>query len=77
LMQTDGRRIQLLPAWPANWTADFRTPRSTGEWHVEDRKVTRLVVTPPDRAKDVIVVKAQYQWSEWRGRSGILESEGI
>ena len=24
LMQTDGRRIQLLPAWPRDWTADFK-----------------------------------------------------
>ena len=62
LMQTDGRRIQLLPAWPANWTADFKLHaplETTVEGHVEGGKVTRLVVTPPARAKDVVVVKAQ------------------
>jgi alpha-L-fucosidase 2 len=62
LMQTDGRRIHLLPAWPANWTADFKLHAplaTTVEGHVEVGKVTRLVVTPPARAKDVIVVKAQ------------------
>jgi alpha-L-fucosidase 2 len=24
LMQCDGKRIQLLPAWPDDWTADFK-----------------------------------------------------
>src|SRR5512146_1199572 len=23
-MEVDGRRIQLLPAWPREWTADFK-----------------------------------------------------
>lgn len=57
LMQCDGKRIQLLPAWPSDWVADFklRAPyQTTVEGHVENGKVTHLSVTPADRAKDVV-----------------------
>ena len=58
LMQCDGRRILLLPAWPAEWTADFKLHapyQTTVEGHVENGKITNLQVTPKSRAKDVIV----------------------
>jgi hypothetical protein len=61
LMQTDGKRIQLLPAWPADWTADFKlhAPYKTiVEGHVENGKITGLKVTPQQRAKDVVIVSA-------------------
>jgi hypothetical protein len=57
LMQSDGKRIQLLPAWPNDWTADFRLHapyRTTVEGHVEHGKITNLKVTPQSRAKDVV-----------------------
>ena len=59
LMQCDGERIQLLPAWPAGWTADFKLHaphQTTVEGHVENGKVTHLKVTPETRAKDVVIV---------------------
>jgi hypothetical protein len=59
LMQCDGQRIQLLPAWPKNWTADFKLNapyQTTVEGHIEDGKITKLKVTPEGRAKDVIIV---------------------
>jgi len=58
LMETDGKRIQLLPAWPNDWTADFKLHepyRTTVEGHVENGKVTNLKVTPKSRAKDVVI----------------------
>ena len=58
LMQINGNRIQLLPAWPKDWNADFKlhAPRHTTiEGRVEDGKMTRLHVTPRERAKDVVV----------------------
>jgi len=61
VMQCDGKRIQLLPAWPANWTADFKLHapyQTTVEGHVQDGKITNLMVTPKARAKDVVVVDA-------------------
>lgn len=59
LMQCDGRQIRLLPAWPKDWSADFKLHapyRTIVEGHVEDGRVTKLVVVPEERAKDVIVV---------------------
>jgi len=59
LMQVDGERIELLPAWPKEWTADFklRAPRrTTVSGHVEHGKLTDLNVIPASRAKDVMVV---------------------
>ncbi len=58
MMQTDGRRIQLLPAWPKAWAADFKLHapyRTVIEGHVENGRITRLEVTPPERANDVVV----------------------
>jgi hypothetical protein len=59
LMQCDGKRIQLLPAWPKYWTVDFKlhAPYNTiVEGHVKDGKITELKVTPKEREKDVIIV---------------------
>lgn len=58
MMQCDGKRILLLPAWPANWTADFKLHapyQTTVEGHVENGKITNLQVTPKSRADDVAV----------------------
>jgi alpha-L-fucosidase 2 len=59
LMQCDGKRIQLLPAWPKEWTADFRLHapyQTTVQGHVEGGKITDLKVTPKSRTADVTVV---------------------
>ncbi|HKV48875.1 MAG TPA: DUF5703 domain-containing protein [Candidatus Acidoferrales bacterium] len=59
LMQTDGKRIQLLPAWPRDWTADFKlhAPYNTiVEGHVAGGEITQLKVTPETRVKDVVIV---------------------
>jgi len=60
LMQTDGKRIQLLPAWPKSWTADFKLHapyRTIVEGHVENGVVSDLKVTPKARARDVTIVR--------------------
>ncbi len=62
LMQCDGQRIQLLPAWPKDWIADFKLHapfQTTVEGHVEAGKVTGLKVTPKTRVKDVLIVSQQ------------------
>jgi alpha-L-fucosidase 2 len=59
LMQVDGRRIRLLPAWPKEWSADFKLHapyRTTLSGHVENGTVTNLSVVPGSRAKDVIIL---------------------
>lgn len=62
LMQCDGKNIRLTPAWPKDWTADFKlhAPYNTiVEGHVEKGKVSKLKVTPASRAQDVIVVHSR------------------
>lgn len=58
LMQCDGKRILLLPAWPRNWSADFKLHapfETTVEGSVRDGKITRLQVTPETRKRDVTI----------------------
>jgi hypothetical protein len=59
LMQTDGRRIYLLPAWPKDWNAEFklRAPFSTTvSGRVENGKLVRLDVQPEARRTDVRIL---------------------
>jgi alpha-L-fucosidase 2 len=61
LMQCDGRRIQLLPAWPADWNADFKLyapDATTVSGTVVAGKLTRLDVSPRARQADVVVCPA-------------------
>jgi hypothetical protein len=56
LLQSEGARILLLPAWPAGWNADFKLHapnRTTLEGRVEKGKLVRLKVTPESRRKDI------------------------
>jgi hypothetical protein len=62
LMQCDGKRIQLLTAWPDDWTADFKLHapyQTTVEGHIEHGKITGLKTVPADRAKDVVQIDPQ------------------
>lgn len=60
LVQFDGRRILLLPAWPKDWDVDFklRAPyETTVAASVRAGKITELTVTPPERKKDVLITE--------------------
>ena len=60
LMQTDGQRIFLLPAWPKAWNVEFKlhAPRQTVLQGVyRDGKVRSLRVTPESRGADVELPK--------------------
>jgi alpha-L-fucosidase 2 len=62
LLQTDGRRIYLLPAWPRDWNCDFKlhAPYQTViEGKVVEGKLVDVKVTPPSRAQDVVVMRAE------------------
>ena len=57
LMQTDGKKIILLPAWPKEWKASFKLHapyQTTVEGRVENGKVVDLKVTPESRIKDIV-----------------------
>jgi len=59
LMQTDGDKIFLLPAWPKDWNVSFKlhAPRQTVvECDYRAGDVTKLAVTPETRRKDVVIV---------------------
>jgi len=61
LMQTDGQRILLTPAWPKDWNVDFKLhapDRTIVEGRVENGKVKKLNVTPENREIDLTVVGA-------------------
>jgi len=58
LMQSEGRKIYLLPAWPKNWNASFKLHaplNTTVEGVVRNGKVESLEVTPPERRSDVVL----------------------
>ncbi len=60
LLQSEDREIRLLPAWPADWDADFRlrAPYNTViEGRVRGGKLVKLAVTPRSRRADVISEK--------------------
>jgi len=59
LMQTDGDKILLLPAWPKDWDVDFKlwAPyRTTVCGKVINGKLEGLEVSPGYRKKDVIIM---------------------
>ena len=62
LMQCEGDRIVLLPAWPKDWNADFKlhAPKNTVvSARVENGELKDLVVTPESRRKDIEILPAQ------------------
>lgn len=59
LMQTDGRKIYLLPAWPSDWNASFKLHapyNTTIEATVENGKITSMKVSPQSRKADVEII---------------------
>lgn len=59
ILQTEGEKIFLQPAWPKDWNATFKlhAPYNTViEGRVVNGKVTDLKVSPKSRTKDVIMV---------------------
>jgi hypothetical protein len=57
LMQTDGEKIYLLPAWPKDWNVSFKLHapyQTTVEAKVVNGEIRELKVTPESRRKDVV-----------------------
>lgn len=58
LLQTDGDRIFLLPAWPKEWDVKFKLHaprRTTVECEVKAGKIINLTVTPESRRTDLTI----------------------
>ncbi len=61
ILQTDGKRILLLPAWPNDWDLEFKLHapgRTVIEGVVQSGKLVSLRVEPPERQRDVEVLSA-------------------
>lgn len=57
LMQVDGKKIILFPAWPKNWDVHFKLHapyQTTIEGVLKNGKVESLKVIPEERTKDII-----------------------
>jgi hypothetical protein len=62
IMQTDGSKIMLLPAWPSGWNAIFKLNapfNTTVQGTISNRLVSNLIVTPSSRTNDVIYMNGQ------------------
>ena len=62
VMQVDGETIYLLPAFPKAWDVEFKLHADKDtvvEAVYRGGKLERCTVTPPERAKDVVVVPAK------------------
>ncbi len=59
LLQSDGEKVFLLPAWPKEWNVEFKlhAPRRTViEGTYSNGRMESLRVTPRSRKRDVIVI---------------------
>ncbi len=57
IMQTDGRKILLCPAWPSEWNVTFKLNapfQTVVQGAIQNGKLTNLVVSPPERMADVV-----------------------
>jgi len=58
ILQTDGRAIYLAPAWPQDWDCDFKLHapyNTTVTGAIVSGNIVSLEVSPPERAKDVVI----------------------
>ncbi len=57
LLQTDGKKILLFPAWPKDWNVHFKLHapfKTTVEVIYKNGKIKKLEVLPKEREKDVL-----------------------
>ncbi len=62
LLQSEGKKILLLPAWPKDWDVDFKLHapvNTTVEGQYSDGKFQKLKVTPRSRREDVKIMQPQ------------------
>jgi len=75
LLQADGRKILLLPAWPQGWDADFKLHapfKTIIEGKVRDGKLVDLVVTPAERRKDIVELPRHSATSRYTSYKGLV-----
>lgn len=58
LLQCDGSKIRILPAWPRQWDVSFKlraTDNTVVQCVYRAGKIESLEVTPVERGKDVVL----------------------
>jgi alpha-L-fucosidase 2 len=58
LIQAEGRKILILPAWPKEWNADFKLHaplNTTVSGRVENGRLVALTIAPSSRRADIVV----------------------
>jgi hypothetical protein len=58
ILQSEGDKIFLLPAWPSDWDIEFKLhapKRTVVEGTVREGKLVNLSVTPETRRKDIVL----------------------
>jgi hypothetical protein len=61
-VQEAGDKILLLPAWPADWDADFKlhvAKNTVISGQVKDGRLVSWDIEPASRKKDVVVYEPQ------------------
>jgi hypothetical protein len=64
LLQSDGNKIFLLPAWPENWDVSFKlcaANSTTIDCEYRDGKVQSLKVSPESRRNDIVDMSTEKQ----------------
>ena len=62
LLQCEGSKILLLPAWPKDWNVQFKLHapyNTTVEGVYKDGQIVDLKVSPKSRKKDVVIMEAK------------------
>ncbi|MDR0390574.1 MAG: DUF5703 domain-containing protein, partial [Planctomycetaceae bacterium] len=64
VMQCEGKRIDLFPAFPADWDCEFKLNapyKTTVEGQLKNGKLTNLKVTPKEREKDIRILLKDHE----------------
>ena len=56
LLQTDGKEIRVLPAWPKEWDVEFKlnAPFNTVVSGSYDKGIKKVETIPSNREEDII-----------------------
>jgi len=77
IMQVDGKKIILLPAWPVGWEGDFKLNapfQTTVQGTISsDGNISNLIVTPAERTNDVSIMSTvRLKQTGWTASASVL-----
>jgi len=77
IIQVDGKKILLLPAWPQGWEGNFKLNapfQTTVQGTISiDGNISDLIVTPAERIKDVSIMSTvRINQTDWTASASVL-----